>query len=435
MKHIIAIFLILISSMSINAEVRIHMEKEAGVYKVPCSVNGLKLKFIFDTGAASVCISETYADMMLENGYLEESDIKGISQSTIADGSNIDNVVINLRNVEIGGLSLENVSAVVVPTQNAPLLLGQSVIQRLGKVSIDGEYLVIHNVASQYTEEELDAIFDKAERLFDNNQNLQALESYRIIYEAYGDETSPWVLYKMGVCYSRLDQRDSAIPMHLKAIELADGEDDEDDIKFEAYYKLGTIYSLEQEYDRSIKYYLLASEFVGNDLLLKAECYRYIAFEYSHILNTNRDFTKAYEYYGKVEKIYSSISNIDPLTKADLYYTIARCYDSNLSGIPGQNYYKAIEYYDKAINLYNSEIKKRGGKVDEKIIHDYINSYGFKATSLQMLKKYEDVIDVRNVEKELLKKYDSQITDRQWYDVAIRAINSSLSECYKKLNE
>ena len=168
--------------MSINAEVRIHMEKEAGVYKVPCSVNGLKLKFIFDTGAASVCISQTYAEMMLENGYLDESDILGKSQSTIADGSNIDNVVINLRKVEIGGLSLENVSAVVVPTQNAPLLLGQSVIQRLGKVSFDGEYLVIHNAASQYTEEELDAIFDRAENLFEQDQNLRALESYRIIY-------------------------------------------------------------------------------------------------------------------------------------------------------------------------------------------------------------------------------------------------------------
>ena len=39
--------------------------------------------------------------MMLENGYLDESDILGKSQSTIADGSNIDNVVINLRKVEI----------------------------------------------------------------------------------------------------------------------------------------------------------------------------------------------------------------------------------------------------------------------------------------------------------------------------------------------
>ena len=239
----------------------------------------------------------------------------------------------------------------------------------------------------------------------------------------------------MGVCSSRLDDDNAAIQYYFKAIELADGEDDEDVIKFEANYKLAIISSLQQEYNNAIKYYLLALEYVGDDLMLKADCYRHIAFEYSDILNPNRDFTKAYEYYGKVDKIYNSISNIDPFIKADLYSTIARCCRSNLSTIPGQNYYKAIEYYDKAINIYNSEIKKRGGKLDEKVIRDYIDSYGFKATSLEMLEKYEDAIEVRNVEKELLKQYDSQITDRQWYDLAIKVVNSSFSRCYKKLNE
>ena len=434
MKHIISIFLVLVSCFSINAEVRIHMEKEGGVYKVPCEVIGLKLKFIFDTGAASVCISETYADMMLDNGYLEESDIKGVSQSTIADGSNIDNVVINLRKVEIGGLSLENVSAVVVPTQKAPLLLGQSVIQRLGKVSIDGEYLVIHNAASQYSEEELDMFYDRAEKLFEEEQYVQALETYKKIYEAYGNDTGTWILLNMGVCYSNLDDDSSAEVCFLKALELADGEEDEADYKYTACYNLGLVYFTQQEYDKSIKYRLLASEYAGKDLMLKAECYRDIAYCYHVILNNNSNFTKAYEYYDKAEKAYISIVNIDKSILANMYSEIAFCYLGDYTGIPDQHYYKAIEYYDKAINSYNSVLKK-SGKLDEKQICDYINSYGFKATSLQMLKKYEDAIEVRNVEKDLLKKYDSQISDRQWYDVAIKAANSSLSECYKKLNE
>ena len=214
MKHIIAIFFILISCMSINAEVRIHMEKEAGVYKVPCSVNGLKLKFIFDTGASSVCISQTYAEMMLENGYLDESDLLGTSQSVLADGRTVDNVVINLRTVEIGGLTLNDVSAIVVPTQNAPLLLGQSVIQRLGKVSIEGQYLVIHN-ANNYTEKELDAIYVEAEEMYENEVFSKALEYYEIIYNSYGDETNPWVLYKMGICYTRLGDENSSKQCYL----------------------------------------------------------------------------------------------------------------------------------------------------------------------------------------------------------------------------
>jgi predicted aspartyl protease len=45
--------------------------------------------------------------------------------------------VINLKNVNFGGLDLNNVRASVVRNQKAPLLLGQSVLGRLGKIEID----------------------------------------------------------------------------------------------------------------------------------------------------------------------------------------------------------------------------------------------------------------------------------------------------------
>ncbi len=419
MKHIVAVFLVIISCFSISAEVRIHMEQEGGVYKVPCEVNGLKLKFIFDTGAASVCISQTYAEMMLENGYLDKSDILGKSQSTIADGSNIDNVVINLRKVEIGGLSLENVSAVVVPTQNAPLLLGQSVIQRLGKVSIDGEYLVIHNAASQFTEEELDAIFDRAEKLFDNNQNLQALECYKRIYNSYGDETNPWILYKMGICYARLDDDNTSIKCHLKAIELADGEDDESDIKFEAYYKLGVTYRLQNDIDNSINYYIAAAEYIDIPSL-KAECYISIADMY-----TLKSYLKAFEYYQTAEKIYDLSHDIDILTKAHLYDKIASCYLINNS------YSKSIEYCDKTINSYNSVIKN--SSLDENDLYQYISSYQRKGAALRKLSKYDEAIDAFNTVKEKIKQYNHQITEKWKFDALNDAANRMLSSCYEEL--
>ena len=51
--------------------------------------------------------------------------------------------VINLRKVTFAGLELENVRASVVDSGNAPLLLGQSVLSRLGKVEIDYEKSVL----------------------------------------------------------------------------------------------------------------------------------------------------------------------------------------------------------------------------------------------------------------------------------------------------
>ena len=62
------------------------MTYEGGVYTMPCEVNGLKMKFIFDTGAANVCLSMTEAQFMLKNGYLNYADFIGKVNVRLADG-------------------------------------------------------------------------------------------------------------------------------------------------------------------------------------------------------------------------------------------------------------------------------------------------------------------------------------------------------------
>ena len=52
-------------------------------------------------------------------------------------------MAIVLRDIEISGLHLKNVDAVVIEGQNVPLLLGLSAIQKLGKVTLQGNRLII----------------------------------------------------------------------------------------------------------------------------------------------------------------------------------------------------------------------------------------------------------------------------------------------------
>lgn len=111
--------------------------KQSGIYKVPCTVNGLPLNFFFDTGAADVTLSDVEANFMLKNGFLTKSDIKGSTYYGDANGTISEGTTIVLRKVEFGGLTLENVRASVVHNQQAPLLLGQTVLSRLGKIEID----------------------------------------------------------------------------------------------------------------------------------------------------------------------------------------------------------------------------------------------------------------------------------------------------------
>ncbi len=375
MKYIISIFTILFTCLNINAEVRIQMEKEAGVYKVPCSVNGLKLKFIFDTGASNVSISQVYAEMMFDNGYLTESDILGVSQSTIADGSNIDNIVINLKSVEIGGLTLENVSAVVVPTQNAPLLLGQSAIQRLGVVSIDGNYLVIHNAVPQYTEEELDKIFKKAEEMFDNDITSEALKYYKIIYESYGNDTNPFILFKMGICYSRLKDYESSKQCHLKAIEL-DGGNNYDGILFEVYPVLSAIYFGNNEDEKGLDYLKLALKYAPNERE-KAKLCKEIGSQYSSTFYSHQD------------------------------------------------YFKSIEYYNEAIKIYEQMQKKNDLNSDDEFL--FVMTLCYKAYALEHLSLYEEAIESLNKAQKI-----NEINHKEAYEIMI---NKGLSDCYKGLSK
>ena len=74
--HFITLLFVLCFSNVILGQERIPMTKEpSGLYTIPCEVNGLKLKLIFDTGASDVSISLVEAMFMLKNGYLTEDDL------------------------------------------------------------------------------------------------------------------------------------------------------------------------------------------------------------------------------------------------------------------------------------------------------------------------------------------------------------------------
>ena len=111
--------------------------KSGGIFEVPCSVNGLPLNMIFDTGASDVTISSVEANFMFKNGYIEKDDIKGKKYYQIANGEISEGTVIVLHDVTVGDAVLKNVEASVVKSQKAPLLLGESVLKKFGTITID----------------------------------------------------------------------------------------------------------------------------------------------------------------------------------------------------------------------------------------------------------------------------------------------------------
>lgn len=130
-----------------SSRVEIPFTPESGCATVKCTINELPLSFIFDTGASTVSLSMVEANFMLKNGYLKKEDFVGSQRFIDANGDISEGTVVNLRNVDFGGLRLNNVKASVVRNQKAPLLLGQTVLGRLGSIEIDnpGKKLIITN--------------------------------------------------------------------------------------------------------------------------------------------------------------------------------------------------------------------------------------------------------------------------------------------------
>lgn len=117
---------------------------KGGVKYVNVSVNGFGFEMIFDSGCSGTLISIAEANYLYEKGYLTQEDILGVSQAQIADGSIVENMVINLKEVIIDGkIQCPNVTATVSANNNAPLLLGNEVLNRVSAYAVDNQNKVI----------------------------------------------------------------------------------------------------------------------------------------------------------------------------------------------------------------------------------------------------------------------------------------------------
>lgn len=122
-----------------SEEVILPMEQEGGVKYIWIEINGVRLKFIFDTGASDIFISPTEAMVLMRQGTLTEDDFIGKQNYQDATGRISEGLIVNLRSVKIGNQELKNVKASISDNENSPLLFGQTALERFGKIEIDNQ--------------------------------------------------------------------------------------------------------------------------------------------------------------------------------------------------------------------------------------------------------------------------------------------------------
>ena len=238
MKRSFVLLLLFFVAITCFCQVKVTMEKHGNVYYVPGKVNGLSMKFIFDTGASNVCLSLTEAIFMLKNGYIKESDIGEKGYSQIANGDVVENTKVILRNIEIGGITIKDVAAVISNSLDAPLLLGLSAIQKLGPIQLDGNTLVIAKGKNIPSEEAAKKLYAQAYQQVEAEEYDKAitnsLEAIRNTNEA---KLRAAIYDNLGTAYYLSGNKNKAIESLNHALE-------EDNSFIQARYNLG-VYSYE----------------------------------------------------------------------------------------------------------------------------------------------------------------------------------------------
>lgn len=261
-KESLLILILSLVSIALFSQTRIIMKKEGGVYTIPCKVNGLNLKFIFDTGAGDVSISMIEASFMLKNGYLSRDDIKGTQQYLDANGNISEGRKIILKEIEIAGLKLFNVEASIVNNLKAPLLFGQSAISKLGKISLSGNELVI--LSNRVNENNLDEIkktlsaediqnikieYDKGKTALDLGKYQQSISSFKYVIENSNDNDIIASSYgNLGIAYVKIGNSLESITMWDQACKMNNGQ-----YCYLAAFNKGELFFIEGNFERAIE--------------------------------------------------------------------------------------------------------------------------------------------------------------------------------------
>lgn len=134
------------SELSSGDVVAVPFIESGGVKYIEVELNRtFTVRMILDSGCSGALISVAEAQHLYSKGVLTEDDFVGKSKSMIADGSVVENMVVNLREVIIGGkIICPNVQATVSSNAQAPLLLGNEVLNRTASYTVDNQNKTIN---------------------------------------------------------------------------------------------------------------------------------------------------------------------------------------------------------------------------------------------------------------------------------------------------
>lgn len=190
--HTLILFFFFINS---HSQTEIELELSNGVYLVPCKVNKIPMKFVLDTGASNVSISSTEALFLIKQGKINDDEFIGKVNYKTASGEILEGTQIILRKIDINGIVITDITATIVHELNAPLLLGQSALSKLGDYSIKGNKLIIQNSIKNKYEKEMEEAYEWINKaISSHNIEKDSIHIYHFFSELYEAPMTGYIL-------------------------------------------------------------------------------------------------------------------------------------------------------------------------------------------------------------------------------------------------
>lgn len=104
------------------------------------SANGLGVRFLVDTGASVVALTDDDAQRL--GLFWNPNELQNVGRGVSGD---VMGKPVRIAELHVGGLAAYDVQAVIIPDSLDVSLLGQSFLSRVGNVAISGDQMTLKN--------------------------------------------------------------------------------------------------------------------------------------------------------------------------------------------------------------------------------------------------------------------------------------------------
>ncbi len=310
---VLAASLAVCASLCAQTVITLDETGEAGKYTIQTTVNGVGVLTYYTEENWFVSLSTTTYLFLYENGYIQDSDVKGLTNLKMPDGSSTKAASFLIRSLRIGDkIVVKDIPAFVIKKQTVPLLIGSSTFDSFGEYTRQGNRIIIGDLEPDKDPstivDPIDSLKQAAQAFLDAGEyesagncfsqlyekdalNMLTQYQYAILLGMLGKDEENirvsndwlasnehksltmdyWINNGLGASYARLNQNINAMDSFGKAVQayckLFNTSETEvkkgkfhDETLGSTFYSLGRLYAAEGKVSKAESYCSLAAK-------------------------------------------------------------------------------------------------------------------------------------------------------------------------------